>query len=90
MALGLPAVFSRIPRFFDFIDKHINDPSEIFVKSIYSYIPAQALEDGLLVDVSETALKAGFLLPMAITAAVSQTIENIPARYPFEDAEGRL
>jgi hypothetical protein len=33
-ALGLLAVFSRIPRFFDFMDKHINDPSEIFVKSI--------------------------------------------------------
>ena len=37
---------------------------------IYPYTRAQALEDGVLVDVSEIAKEAGIKFPVALTAAV--------------------
>ena len=37
---------------------------------IHSYTRAQALEDGVLVDVTATAKEAGFKVPVALTAAV--------------------
>jgi hypothetical protein len=37
---------------------------------IHSYSRAQALADGVLIDVSETAREAGFKVPVALTAAV--------------------
>ena len=37
---------------------------------VHSYTRAQALADGCLVDVSETAREAGFRVPVALTAAV--------------------
>ena len=48
---------------------------------IYAYTRAQALEDGVLVDVSELAREAGFVWPVALTAAVWALVEAIPARY---------
>lgn len=50
-----------------------NDTSsliEIFGEPIHTYTRAQALEDGILVDVSELAREAGFRLPVALTRAV--------------------
>jgi hypothetical protein len=37
---------------------------------IHSYTRAQAIEDGVLVDVSETAREAGFKWPVAVTRVV--------------------
>jgi hypothetical protein len=37
---------------------------------IHVYTRAQALEDGGLIDVTETAKEAGFKIPVAVTAAV--------------------
>ena len=37
---------------------------------VHAYTRAQAIEDGCLVDVSETAREAGFKVPVALTAAV--------------------
>ena len=37
---------------------------------IYSYTRVQAIEDGVLIDVSETAKEAGIKYPVALTAAV--------------------
>ena len=34
------------------------------------YTRAQAIEDGILVDVSETAREAGFRIPVAVTRSV--------------------
>ena len=36
---------------------------------IHSYSRARAIEDGVLVDVSDTARQAGFAVPVALTAA---------------------
>jgi hypothetical protein len=42
----------------------------IFGEVIYSYTRASAIDDGVLVDVSELAKRAGFKFPVAITQAV--------------------
>jgi len=58
---------------------------------IYAYTRAQALEDGVLIDVSELAREAGFVWPVALTAAVWTLVEDIPPRYrAWQTVEGRL
>ena len=37
---------------------------------IYSYTRKQAIEDGVLIDVSDTAIRVGIKYPAAVTAAV--------------------
>ncbi len=44
--------------------------TELFGEVISSYSRAQALEDGVLVDVSELAREAGFVFPVAVTQAL--------------------
>jgi hypothetical protein len=52
---------------------------------------AQAIEDGMLVDVSEMAQEAGFRWPVALTAGVWALIEDIPPRFQgIQDIQGRL
>lgn len=43
--------------------------SGIFGEAIYAYTRAQALEDGVLVDISDLAGEAGFRYPVAMTRA---------------------
>lgn len=47
-----------------------DEMKNFFGKNIHVYTRAQALEDGVLVDVSKTALEAGFKVPVAVTRAV--------------------
>ena len=54
------------------------------------YTRAQAIEDGTLVDVSEMAREAGFVIPVAVTQAVWADINDIPASQSFQDVNGRL
>jgi hypothetical protein len=52
---------------------------------------AQAIEDGVLVDVTATAREAGFRWPVALTAGVWALIEDIPPRFRgVQDIQGRL
>ena len=51
---------------------------EIFGGLIYSYNRAQALADGVLVDVSERAKRAGIKYPTACTAGVWALIDCLP------------
>ncbi len=46
---------------------------------IYSYTRAQALADGVLMDVSERARRAGIRYPTACTAGVWALIDCLPA-----------
>jgi hypothetical protein len=58
---------------------------------IHSYSREQALADGVLVDVSETGREAGFVWPVALTAALFALVS--PTRVEREegqDFEGRL
>ncbi len=51
---------------------------EIFGEMIYSYSRAQAIEDGVLVDVSERAQRAGIKYPTACTHGVWALIDCLP------------
>jgi hypothetical protein len=57
---------------------------------IYSYTREQALSDGVLIDVTETAKEAGFKFPTAITSAVMSTVVRPPEIAVGESVEGRL
>jgi hypothetical protein len=62
---------------------------------IYTYSREQALEDGLLVDVSDTAREAGFTVPVAITRAawadcVEWNKETDSRKDTIQDEAGRL
>ena len=61
---------------------------------IYAYTRAQAIEDGVLVDVSKTAKETGFVYPVAITSAawadcVEWSDEDTKRQVP-QDEFGRL
>ncbi len=58
---------------------------------ISAYIRAQAIEDGILVDVSDTAREASFKIPVAITRTVWNRLIALPDDYQgFQDERGRL
>ena len=52
--------------------------AEIFGDLIYSYTRAEALADGVLVDVSERAKRAGIRYPTACTTGVWSLIDCLP------------
>ena len=71
--------------------------AEIFGDPIHTYTRAQAIEDGVLVDVSEAARDAGILWPVAATAAVwadcvawSDADEQRKRDYTGQSESGRL
>ncbi|MEK7254515.1 MAG: DUF6573 family protein [Bacteroidota bacterium] len=58
---------------------------------ISAYSRRQAIEDGVLVDVSSVAKEAGFIIPVAVTAAVWADVNDIPKRFQgIQDIQGRL
>jgi len=68
-----------------------NEVDEIFGPVIFSYTRKQAIEDGVLVDVSETAKEAGIKLPTALTQAVyEQYVVLSPEMKGLQDESGRL
>ena len=67
-------------------DKGFWDDAEV----ISSYTRAQALEDGVLVDVSETAREAGIKFPVALTRAVWANYVEVSEGVVAQDESGRL
>ena len=65
-------------------------------KPISIYTRAQALTDGVLVDLTSIAMRYGFKIPMACTSAVwhsiewSQAIEDQKSECTGQSTEGRL
>lgn len=57
---------------------------------VFAYTRAQALEDGVLIDVTTVAREAGFRFPVAVTAAVWGAYIAVPANVPGQDEAGRL
>lgn len=58
---------------------------------IHTYTRAQAIEDGELVDVSETGREAGFRWPVALTRAVwADAVEWDDSNAALQDESGRL
>lgn len=68
--------------------------NELFFGTIHTYSRAMALEDGVLVDVSETAKEAGFRLPVAMTRAAWEDCvewsDHDSRRQVYQDQSGRL
>lgn len=64
----------------------------LFGAIISSYSRAQAIEDGELVDVSETAREAGITYPVALTRALWEKLVALTpaARRALNDESGRL
>ncbi len=54
---------------------------------IFKYTRKQALEDGVLADISEIAKEAGFKYPVAVTEGVFQVLND--TRAPGQDFKGR-
>lgn len=57
---------------------------------IYQYTRAQAIEDGTLIDVTETAREAGITFATAVTAAVWEHCVTVPQTASWQDESGRL
>lgn len=66
------------------------DATAFWGDPIYVYTRRQALEDGVLIDVTALAKEAGFKWPFAMTAEVWAMIETIPETHSHEDPTGRL
>ena len=62
----------------------------LFGDVIYQYTRAQAIEDGILVDVTETAKEAGVTFPTTLTTAVWADCVAVPEKAPWQDEMGRL
>ena len=54
------------------------------------YTRAQAVEDGVLIDVSTVAKEAGIRFPVALTAAVWARCVAVPPGVECQDEAGRL
>ena len=63
---------------------------EVFGEVIFAYSRAQAIEDGVLVDVSEPARAAGVTYPVALTRAVWDQYVEVPSGVAGQDVAGRL
>ena len=58
---------------------------------VFAYIRRQAIEDGVLVDVTQTAREAGFRIPVALSRAVWDRLVALPEGYRgFQNEAGRL
>ncbi len=57
---------------------------------IHSYSRAQAISDGVLIDVTATAREAGIVYPTAVTAAVHHSYVRVPDGVTGQDERGRL
>ena len=62
------------------------------MESIYSYTRQEAIEDGMLIDISETkeAREAGFKIPVCLTVGVHALVDVPKGFEGFQDYTGRL
>ncbi len=67
-----------------------NHPEDLEV--IYSYTRAEAIADGVLVDVTETAVEAGIKYPVALTSALwhGYIVPDLRSRKWGQSEAGRL
>ena len=66
------------------------DRENFFGGVIYSYSRAQAVADGVQVDVSKVAAEAGIRYPVFLTRAVFDTYVAVPPDVTGQDEAGRL
>lgn len=68
----------------------MNSDESPFGDIIYSYTRAQALADGVQVDVSTTASEAGIRFPVFLTRRVFDAYVAVPPKVEGQDEAGRL
>jgi hypothetical protein len=66
------------------------DLEDLFGPVLHTYTRAEALEEGVLVDVTSTAQEAGFRIPVALTRAVWESYVSVPPKVRAQDERGRL
>ena len=65
--------------------------AEPFGPVVFAYSRHQAIEDGILVDVTKTAREAGFRIPVALSRTAWERLVALPEGYRgFQDEAGRL
>ena len=57
---------------------------------LHTYSRREAIDDGVLIDVTDTAKEAGFRIPVAVTAAVWAEYVAVPDGVAAQDERGRL
>ncbi len=57
---------------------------------IFAYSRREAIDDGVLIDVTKTATELGFRTPVAVTAAVWVECVAVPPGVTGQDERGRL
>jgi len=66
------------------------DRGKFFSGMIFTYTRAQAIADGVQVDVTKTAQEAGIKLPVFITRTVFDAYVAVPPQVSGQDEAGRL
>ena len=87
----LTAAISRV-EWYEISQSMVQDREEESIDPlvIFSYTRAQAIADGVLVDVSELAKEAGFKYPIALTSAAWADCVTVPEGADDQDEIGRL
>ena len=57
---------------------------------IYAYSRADAIADGVLIDVTNMAVEAGFRFPVALTCSAWNACIYVDPKCEHQDEEGRL
>jgi hypothetical protein len=70
--------------------EYISQPEDPSLEIIDVYSRADAIEDGVLIDISKTANEAGFKYPMVLTSAVWGKYVIVPESAEGQDEQGRL
>ena len=69
---------------------HESNSASPFGEVIYSYTRAQAVADGVQVEVSKIAQEAGIRFPMFLTRSVYDAYVTVPPGVTAQDEAGRL
>jgi len=69
---------------------HSTNPPSPFGDVVYAYTRAQAVADGVQVEVSKTAQEAGIRFPMFLTRTVYDAFVTVPPGVTAQDEAGRL
>jgi len=67
-----------------------NNSESVFGEVVYTYTRAQAIADGIQVEVTETAKEAGICFPVFLTRAVYDAYVTVPPEVTAQDEAGRL
>lgn len=73
------------------MNQESHDAENTFDEPIFAYTRAQAIEDGVLVDVTDMAKEAGFKWPVAMTRTVYDRYVEVPEELKGQqDIQGRV